>query len=133
MRTKLAVVALVLAVLVSTAAQAEVKLPSILSDNMVVQQGKKATFWGTAAPDEKINVKFAAESATATADKDGKWKVEIKPPAAGGPYEVTISGSNTITIKNVLVGEVWLCAGQSNMAFPLLHAAGGKEEVAAAN
>jgi sialate O-acetylesterase len=140
MRTKLAVAALVLAVLISTAAQAEVKLPSILSDNMVVQQGKKVAFWGTAAPGEMVTVTFPSPTgsamsddgrkptASATADKDGQWKVEIKPPAAGGPYEVTIAGSNTITLKNVLVGEVWLCAGQSNMQFSLDRAVGGREE-----
>ncbi len=140
MRTRLVVASMMLALLAASAAQAEVKLPSILSDNMVVQQGKTAAFWGLATPGETVTVKFAAETATTTTDKDGRWKVEIKPPSSGGPYEVEVAGSNTIVIKNVLVGEVWLCAGQSNMQFPLANpavwgnaAAGGKEEAATAN
>ncbi len=132
MPTRLVAAAIVLATL-ATAARAEVKLPSLLSDNMVVQQGRAAMFWGTAAPGEKVTVTFAAETASTTAGQDGRWRVALQPPASGGPYQVQVAGANTITIRNVLVGEVWLCGGQSNMELSLNQAVNGTAEAAAAD
>ncbi len=94
---------------------ADVKLPALIGDNMVLQQGKKVAIWGTADPGENISVTMGEQKATATADSDGHWKAELGPLKAGGPYDVTIVGKNTITLHNVVVGEVWVCSGQSNM------------------
>jgi len=119
--TKTMVVALVLGVslLGAAVARAEVKVPALIGDNMVLQQGRKVSFWGTAAPGEKVTVTLGEQTVSTTADKAGQWQVELKPLAAGGPHEVKITGSNTITLKNVLVGEVWVCSGQSNMNMPI--------------
>lgn len=97
-------------------ASAEVKLPTVLSDHMVLQRDKLVPIWGTAAAGEKVTVTFRGQTQTATADKDGKWKVELAPMKAGGPDDLSVAGSNAITLKDVLVGEVWVGSGQSNMA-----------------
>lgn len=113
---------------------AEVKLPSIFSDNMVLQQGRKLPVWGTAAAGEKIKVSFNDQEADATADESGKWMVELAPMNAGGPFEMKVSGGNTVTIANILVGEVWLCSGQSNMAWSFQRDIQDREKhLAAAN
>ena len=106
----------VLLLLATSNAWAEVKLQSIFSDNMMLQRGIPVPIWGTASPGESVTVQIAGQSATAKAGKDGKWEARVKPIAAGGPYELIVSGKNKIVVKNVMVGEVWLCAGQSNMA-----------------
>tara|TARA_B110000908_G_scaffold7377_1_gene9182 strand:- start:739 stop:2244 length:1506 start_codon:yes stop_codon:yes gene_type:complete len=114
---------------------ADVKLPAIFSDNMVLQQQSDTRFWGWAEPGEKVVVQgsWTKEiSKPVTADKDGKWKTVLKTPKAGGPYTITVKGNNTITLKNILLGEVWVCSGQSNMEFRLPHASNGKQEVAEA-
>ena len=98
-------------------ARAEVRLPSLFSENMVLQAGAKDPVWGTADPKEKVTVTLGSQQATATADASGRWKVEIGPLQPGGPFEMTVAGSNTIVIRNVLVGQVWICSGQSNMGF----------------
>lgn len=94
---------------------AEVKPNTLCSEGMVLQQKSQAAIWGTAAKDEKVTVSFRGKSASATADGSGKWLVRIETGAAGGPFELSIEGSNKIAYKNVLVGEVWVCSGQSNM------------------
>jgi len=125
------IVALML--LEAAVARAEVKLPALIGDNMVLQQGKSIAFRGTASPDEKVTVTLGGQSVSATAGKDGRWKVELKPLPAGGPHEVKIAGTNTITLRNVLVGEVWVCSGQSNMQWGLANSADGAKEIAEAN
>jgi sialate O-acetylesterase len=100
----------------SASASAEVTLPNCFSDHMVLQREIKVPVWGTAAAGEKVTVKFRDQSQTATADAKGNWRVELAPLAAGGPDELTVAGSNTLTRKDVLVGEVWVGSGQSNMA-----------------
>jgi sialate O-acetylesterase len=115
-------------------ARAEVRLASLFSDNMVVQRETTATFWGWASPGEKISVTASwGASATATADAEGAWKLKLPTPKAGGPFTITVKGSNTIELKNVLSGEVWLCSGQSNMQISVGGVTNAKEEVAAAN
>ena len=94
---------------------AEVKLPDVFSDNMVLQRGQQVPVWGTADPGEKVKVVFNGQSVSATAGKDNRWMVKLGKMTAGGPFEMTVSGKNTITFRNVLIGEVWLCSGQSNM------------------
>lgn len=114
----------------STLRSAELPLVSAaFGDNMVLQRDKPAVFWGWARPGEKVRVELSGRTAVAEAGADGKWITRVEPPAAGGPYEVTIVGSKTVTLKNVLVGDVWLCSGQSNMEFGLPRVKNGAEEV----
>ncbi|MCG3146670.1 MAG: hypothetical protein PCFJNLEI_00104 [Verrucomicrobiae bacterium] len=119
-------------VMMATAVTAEVTLHPVFSENAVLQQGVPLPVWGTAADGEKVTVKFAGQEATATAQA-GRWQVELKPLTAGGPFALTVTGANSITLTNILVGEVWLCSGQSNMEWPLRGAATGKEDAAQAN
>jgi sialate O-acetylesterase len=96
---------------------AEVKPATLFSDHAVLQQGMAVPVWGTAAAGEKVTVKLNGKKGTATTGADGRWMVKLKKLKAGGPFEMTIAGKNTVTVKDVLVGEVWLGSGQSNMAF----------------
>jgi sialate O-acetylesterase len=97
------------------------KLPSLIGDNMLLQQKTDAKIWGKAKPGIKISVSSSWKSdGQATTGKDGRWSVSLVTPAAGGPYTLTVSTRDTsITIKNVLIGEVWFCSGQSNMEMPV--------------
>jgi len=112
---------------------ADVTLPAIIGDNMVLQQDKKVRIWGWAQPKEQVSVTVGSAKATATADDKGHWETFIGPLKAGGPVEMTIRGNNTLTVKNILVGEVWVCSGQSNMEWPLNNAKNGADTVAKAN
>ena len=106
----------------------------IFGDNMVLQRGKENTIWGWSDPGDKVKVEVADKNTSALAGPDGRWTARIQPPAAGGPYTIKISGANqTAELHNVLVGDVWLCGGQSNMGVPLRWARNGEEEVKAAN
>ena len=109
------------------------QLPAIIGDNMVLQAGIKIRIWGKANPGERVSVLFNSETAQATADQHGRWQTFIGPLTAGGPFELRIKGSNSLTFKNVLVGEVWVCSGQSNMEWPLINAKDGATAVAQAN
>lgn len=97
---------------------AEVKPNVLFSDGAVLQRGQAVPVWGTANDGEKVTVEIAGQTATTTA-QGGKWKVELKPLDAGGPFEMKISGENTLTVNNLLVGEVWVASGQSNMQWTL--------------
>ncbi len=98
----------------------QVTLPKILGHNMVLQQLKEVAVWGTAGPGEKISVAFAGQNKSTVADNSGKWSVKLRPMKASfTPHEMTIKGTNTIVLKNILVGEVWLCSGQSNMEYAM--------------
>jgi sialate O-acetylesterase len=99
----------------ATICSAEVKLHALFADHMVLQQGVKAPVWGTADPGEQVRITLGSVTAQATADAEGRWKVELGPLEAGGPLEMTASGKNTLTLHDVAVGEVWICSGQSNM------------------
>jgi len=100
--------------------RAEVKLPAIFGDNMVLQQGMSVPVWGHASPGEQVSVTVYGETRSTTASDEGKWKIFLPPlVATNEPTTVTVSGTNTITLTNVLVGEVWLGSGQSNMGWPL--------------
>jgi sialate O-acetylesterase len=124
---------LVLAIFCVATARAEVKLPAIIGDNMVLQQGVKVRIWGNAKPGERVVVTLKNKSANTVADPQGHWQVWLDPLKAGGPIELIVKGDNVLTIKNVLVGEVWLCSGQSNMEWPLINTIGGADVVAQAN
>ena len=110
--------------------RAEVRLPAIIGDNMVLQQRVKVRIWGEANAGESVTVTFDKKSVGVVADAKGRWQVWIGPLNKGGPSELTING---LIIKNVLVGEVWLCSGQSNMEWPLINTIKGAETVAQAN
>ena len=101
------------------AARAEVRLPSHFSDHMVLQRGEQVPVWGWATPGEQVVVRLGGQTRRATTGRDGRWSVRLGPLRAGGPLRLTVSGDNTITLRDVLVGEVWLCSGQSNMAWPV--------------
>ena len=96
-------------------AQADVKLPNVFGDHMVLQQGQKNKVWGLAEADEAVTVAINGQNQTATAAADGTWHVYIDPVPVGGPYALTVKGKNEIKFSDVLVGEVWVCSGQSNM------------------
>lgn len=100
-------------------ARANVKLPSIISNNMVLQQQTKVALWGWASPGEKISIltSWNGRTARVTAGADGKWITHVKTAKAGGPYTIRFKGENEVRIENVLLGEVWLASGQSNMEF----------------
>jgi sialate O-acetylesterase len=123
---------IILLVFVS-AVRAEVRLPAIIGDNMVLQQGVKIRIWGSAKPGERVALSLKDKSASTVADAQGHWQVWLDPLKAGGPLELTVKGDNVLTVKNVLVGEVWLCSGQSNMEWPLINTFGSDKTIAEAN
>src|SRR5260221_6624017 len=100
----------------------QIKLPRLLRDSMILQRDTKVKIWGWAAKDEKVSIKFNAKSYKTKTGADGKWSVLLFPMKAGGPYTMNISGSNKITLKDILIGDVWFCSGQSNMVHQMeLH------------
>ncbi len=111
---------------------ADVKLPGVFGDNMVIQSGVKIPVWGWAESGEKVVVTLGKRKAETTADSSGNWKVELKAIKAGGPYEMTVTGKNTIQLKNILGGEVWVASGQSNMEWPVKLSANPDQEIASA-
>ena len=100
-------------------ARAEVTLPGVLASHMVMQRDRPVHLWGMADPGENVSVTFRDNHASATADKLGQWSLYLPPVSAGGPFTLTIQGKNTITLDDVLVGDVWIASGQSNMQFPM--------------
>ena len=123
---------LLLLALLATPAQTELKLHGLFKDGMVLQREQPVPVWGTAEPRRSVTVSVAGQKKTATADAAGKWKVVLDPLKAGGPLEVAVAADRTITLRNVLVGEVWLCSGQSNMGWSVRLSANAAEEIAAA-
>ena len=115
MRGKIAGIALILTAAASL--WADVKPSALFSDHMVLQSGMAVPVWGAATPGEAVTVTLNGQKQSATASADGKWMVRLKSLKPGGPFRMTIAGNNTIVINDVLVGEVWLGSGQSNMAF----------------
>ncbi|UUF15317.1 MULTISPECIES: sialate O-acetylesterase [Flavobacterium] len=116
--------------IINVLANANVKMPLLFSDGMVLQRDKKIPFWGFADANEKIEVHFNKQIQKTTADKNGKWTLNLNSEKAGGPFELIIIGKNKITIKNVLVGEVWICSGQSNMEFQVFKTINAEKEIA---
>lgn len=115
------IVTLVLTALATCFASAKVTLPHIFADGMVMQQQTNANIWGTAKASAtvKIGASWSKSIMKATADKDGKWSISIATPEAGGPYTITIDDGEKLTLSNILIGEVWICSGQSNMEMPM--------------
>jgi len=114
---------------------ADVKLPAVISDNMVLQRDKKLSIWGWAEPGEEVMVGVSWHSMrwAVTAGDDGRWEFAMNSPKTGGAYEMTFIGKNTINVKNIMVGEVWVCSGQSNMQWSVKQSANAEQEIAAAD
>ena len=123
---------LLLPLSVAMVARAELQLPALFSDNMVIQQGVPVTIWGWADEGEKVTVKLRGQEVSATT-RNLKWSLNLRPLEAGGPGMLTIATeTETRTLTNVLVGEVWVCSGQSNMEWPLSRAFQAEADIAAA-
>jgi len=106
----------------ASSVEADVKLPSIFTEHMVLQQGQQNRVWGWADEGEEVTVEICEQTQTAVSNQDGKWMVKLEPLTAGGPHKLTIKGKNCIEFTDVLVGEVWICSGQSNMAWTVTRA-----------
>lgn len=114
--------------------RAAVQLAPLFSDGAVLQRGKSVPIWGTADPGKRVEVQFGGQKKTATVGPDGRWRVELDPlEASSEPAELIVTSGERLTISNVLVGEVWLCSGQSNMYFPVSNSENAQEEIAKAD
>lgn len=109
----------IILLLLATVLYAQVRLPKLISDGMVLQREVPIKIWGWASPGEKVEIKFVDSAYSVEASDKGKWQIMIPPQKAGGPYKMEISASNKITIKDILIGDVWVCSGQSNMELPM--------------
>lgn len=118
--------------MIALSAQAEVRLPSVLAEHMVVQRQQPVHVWGWASPADAVSVAFRGETKSATADELGRWSVYLAPGEAGGPFQLVVKSTNTITLNDVLVGDVWVASGQSNMELPLSKVSNSDAEIAAA-
>jgi len=132
---KQSVIVLILILTIGHADQllAEVKPAKIFSSNMVLQKGIENTIWGWADKNEKVSIAMNEKEVKTRADKNGKWVAKLPIMEYGGPYTMTISGKNQVQFTNVMIGEVWICSGQSNMEFKVFDAMNAKEEIANAN
>ena len=120
--------------LVFQISSAQVRLPRPIRDSMILQRDSKIKLWGWASAGERLSIQFNGKKIKATADKDGKWLAWLSPMKAGGPYMMNIDASNHITIKDILIGDVWLCSGQSNMVHQMfLHPELYEKDAANAN
>ena len=126
---------LLLALLLTLTADslADVRLSSIFADGMVLQRERPVRIWGKANVGESVTVRFRGEELKTVADGLGRWEVFLKPGSAGGPFELNIQGANAIRIADVLVGEVWVASGQSNMEWSVKASNDAEREIAAAN
>jgi sialate O-acetylesterase len=114
--------------------QSQVVLPNIIRDSMVLQRDSRLKIWGWASPGEKISIKFNGKTVKTVAGTDGKWTAVLPASKAGGPFTMEIKGKNSITLKDILVGDVWLCSGQSNMVHQMvLHNITYADDIAKAN
>ena len=120
---------LFIALIFSLNSMAYVRLPKLFADDMVLQRNQLIPIWGWANAYEKIEIRFNKQLKSTKADKNGKWIVRLEAENAGGPYELSIKGKNRLVLKNVLVGEVWICSGQSNMAFTVSEAMNAEKEI----
>ena len=122
------------AILTSAPLRADVALPALFADHMLLQRDMAVPVWGTAAVGEKVAVQFADQTKQATADAKGKWRVTLDPLKTNNqPAELHVKGANEVVVRDVLVGEVWVCSGQSNMGMALASANNHVAEIAAAN
>lgn len=127
------IVLVLLVLLTGYTTSAAVRLPKIISSNMVLQRNIKTPIWGWANKGEKVKISFVGKNYSTVANPSGKWIIYMDPLPEGGPYDLSISASNKITLKNILIGEVWVCSGQSNMEWPMTSVKDSQAEIAAAN
>ncbi len=120
------------AVLFAGLAHADVSLPSVFGDHIVLQRDRPVPVWGTAHPNEKVTVTIAGQTKMARTNTKGRWRVVLDPMKAGGPHELVVTGRNEIRLADCLVGDVWICSGQSNMAFAVRSGNDAQAEIAAA-
>lgn len=133
-RTRRATLALIIFLLSCLNLQAAVTLPKIFTDNMVLQRDRPLKIWGWADKRESVTISFNGQEVKTKADKNGAWHAELKPMKHGGPYTMTIVGkSGKQTLENILIGDVWLCSGQSNMEWILNNTNDAEKEIAEAN
>jgi len=124
MKTKLHILSAALfAILFAPPLTAQVKLPRLISDGMVLQRDTELKIWGWAAPGENVTIEFTGKLYSITANPSGEWMVVLPPMQAGGPHTMTITASNRLTVSDILIGDVWLCSGQSNMELPVRRVA----------
>lgn len=123
-------IACLLACLAFSPAYADVKLHGLFTDHMVLQQKTTVPIWGQADPDEKITVSMQGQKVTTQADSNGKWMAKLNNLEPGGPFELTVEGKNAVKLSDVLVGEVWICSGQSNMQWAVNQSKDAKDVVA---
>ncbi|HEY9257066.1 sialate O-acetylesterase [Chitinophaga sp.] len=127
-------VLLLAATMLSSMGFATVRLPNIFGDNMILQRDKPIPVWGWADKNEKVTIQFNQQTKTVKADKNGQWKVFLHPEKAGGPYTLSVKGQNAIALHDILMGDVWICSGQSNMEFHVKDVLNAdKEKAASAN
>jgi sialate O-acetylesterase len=113
--------------------RAEIKLPALVGSNMVLQRDKPIHVWGYAGPNEKVTISFNDKNTETTATAEGQWTATLPKMKAGGPFTMTLKGKNTIVLNDILIGDVWLCSGQSNMEFALESGLNATQEIAEAN
>jgi sialate O-acetylesterase len=112
---------------------AEIKLPSLVGSNMVLQRDMSISIWGFGTPDEQVTINFNGKKVSTKVSANGKWTAILPKMKAGGPYTMTLNGTNKLVLENILIGDVWLCSGQSNMEFALKSGLNAEEEISIAN
>lgn len=125
--------AVAILLMISLNAAANPALPTLFTDHMVLQQGREIHVWGTADPNESITVTLSGHGSSTKADSHGNWTAHFPPMTAGGPFTITVQGKTQLVIKDVMIGEVWLASGQSNMTFSLDGAENAESELPKAN
>ena len=128
------VIAICASLLLTASSFAQIKLPRLVRDSMILQRDTKINVWGWASKGEKVRVKFKDKIYKVTSGNNGKWLLQLPSMKAGGPYTMEIDGKNKIVLKDILVGDVWFCSGQSNMVHQMkLHSVRYADEIAKAS
>jgi sialate O-acetylesterase len=133
MKARTQTLACLVLLFITASASADVKLPAIFSDNAVLQRDMPVPIWGTAEPGEEVHVAIAGQTHKTKADDKGKWRVTLTPLKVGEPLKLVVEGKNRIERNDILVGEVWLCSGQSNMEWPMKLTTNADLDIAGAN
>ncbi len=113
------IIAFLVALGTGASVQGQVRLPGLISDGMVLQRDTELKIWGWASPGEDVAIEFAGKQYTTKTDGSGEWMIMLPPMQAGGPHTMTLTASNKLTVSDILIGDVWLCSGQSNMELPV--------------